>query len=75
MVTPCRPTSLTTTLILGDETKHPEEIVMMNWTEESVRAEAEYRRQQLHKLAGRRRSVEGRRSGAWNRWMPRGTRH
>ncbi|HVV24442.1 MAG TPA: hypothetical protein VHF06_33725 [Pseudonocardiaceae bacterium] len=48
---------------------------MMNWTEESVRAEAEYRRQQLHKLAGRRRSVEGRRSGAWNRWMPRGTRH
>ncbi len=46
---------------------------MMNWTDEVVRAEAEYRRTQLHKLAGPRRADGGRRARAW--WWHRTARH
>lgn len=46
---------------------------MMNWTDELVRAEADYRREQLHKLAGHRRSSG--RPAAWQRWWHRGSRH
>jgi hypothetical protein len=46
---------------------------MINWTEEAVRAEADYRREQLRKLAGRRRSATER-GGARHRWLPRALR-
>jgi hypothetical protein len=45
------------------------------WTQESVRAENEYRRQQLHKLASHRRVAGEHRTGGWHRWVPRGLRH
>lgn len=48
---------------------------MINWTEEAVRAEADYRRQQLHKLAGRRRTSGSRHGDGWYRWLPRSRRH
>jgi len=48
---------------------------MINWTDEAVRAEADYRRAQLHKMTSQRHTTERRRSGAWHRWLPRGQRH
>jgi hypothetical protein len=48
---------------------------MINWTDEAMRAEADYRRQSLHRMVAQRRSTDSRRSGAWHRWMPRGRRH
>ena len=45
---------------------------MMNWTDEIVRAEADYRREQLHKLASPRRT---RRGGGRNRWWHLALRH
>jgi hypothetical protein len=73
VLVPCGRVTLTTTLILGNEPT-AEENMMMNWTDEVVRAEADYRRQQLHKLASGRRSTSERRSGAWNRWWHLGRR-
>jgi hypothetical protein len=72
VITPCRSTTLTTTLIL--DTKNIEEDVMMNWTDEALRAEAEYRRERLHRMASHR-STSTRRTGAWHRWLNRGPRH
>lgn len=46
---------------------------MMNWTDEAVRAEADYRRQALHRMAGHRRVAGDRRQGMW-RWLGRGHR-
>lgn len=48
---------------------------MMNWTDEVVRAEADYRRHQLHKLASPRRSVSTRRASGRSRWWHLGIRH
>ena len=48
---------------------------MNNWTDEAVRAEAAYRREQLHRLASHRRSAAEHRTGAWRRWLPSGRRH
>jgi hypothetical protein len=47
---------------------------MMNWTDEALRAEAEYRRERLHRMASHR-SASARRTGAWHRWLNRGPRH
>jgi hypothetical protein len=58
--------------MLGDEPNSRGEITMMNWTDEIVRAEADYRREQLHKLASPRRA---RRSGGRNRWWHLALRH
>jgi hypothetical protein len=47
--------------------------MIMNWTEETMRAENEYRRQQLHRLAGHRRTREqpNRSSRFWG-WLRKG---
>jgi hypothetical protein len=52
-----------------------EEDVMMNWTDEALRAEAEYRRERLHRMATHHRPTGERRPGAWHRWLNRGLRH
>jgi hypothetical protein len=48
---------------------------MINWTDEALRAEADYRRQQLHRMAAHHRPTSDRRPGAWHRWLHRGLRH
>lgn len=73
VVASCGPPDLTTTVHLDAEIE--ENIMMINWTDQSMKAENEYRRQQLHRLASHRELPTGRRSGAWNRWLPRGLRH
>jgi hypothetical protein len=45
---------------------------MNMWTNDMVRAEADYRRAQLHRMASHRRQEGEGRSGAWRRWLPRG---
>lgn len=47
---------------------------MINWTDEAVRAEADYRRQALHRMVSHRRAMAGRRQGRWSRWLTRGHR-
>jgi hypothetical protein len=47
---------------------------MNMWTNEVVRAEADYRREQLHRLTSQRRATAERPSGARRRWLPRGWR-
>lgn len=50
--------------------------MMINWTDQSMKAENEYRRQQLHRLASHRAVPAARRSGGgWGRLVPRGLRH
>lgn len=48
---------------------------MNMWTQEAVQAEADYRREQLHRMTSQRRLAAGRRTGGWRRWMPAGRRH
>ncbi|HEX5114964.1 MAG TPA: hypothetical protein VFW65_07180 [Pseudonocardiaceae bacterium] len=48
---------------------------MNMWTDEAVRAEAAYRREQLHRMASHRVSAAQRRSGGWRKWLPSGRRH
>lgn len=48
---------------------------MMNWTDEAVRAEADYRRHQLHRMVSQRRTTARKGTGIWHRWLPRGQRH
>jgi hypothetical protein len=48
---------------------------MNNWTQEALRAETDYRRQQLRRLASHRRSTTNGHGSAWYRWLPRGLRH
>jgi hypothetical protein len=73
VVVPCRRASLTTTVTVDSRTT--EETVMMNWTEEAVRVESEYRRQALRRMAAQRHSGDRHRTGGWHRWLPRGLRH
>ena len=48
---------------------------MINWTDEAVRAEADYRRRQLHRMVSERHTTTRRGSGVWHRWLPRRQRH
>ena len=48
---------------------------MNMWTQETLQAETDYRRQQLRRLASHRRTPSARRSGGWYRWIARGLRH
>jgi hypothetical protein len=48
---------------------------MNMWTQETLQAETDYRRQQLRRLASHRRMPAAHRSGAWYRWVSRGLRH
>lgn len=73
MITPCEPSALRTTLILGIEAT--EEDVMTNWTDEAMKAEAAYRREQLHRMVGTRRAAgfgtSTKRDGVLHRLLPR----
>jgi hypothetical protein len=51
------------------------ESIMMNWTTEAVRAEADYRRQALHRMASHKDVTAAKRAGGWHRWLPGGRRH
>lgn len=42
---------------------------MINWTDEAVRAEADYRREALHRMVGTRKSTS--RSALWQRLIAR----
>jgi hypothetical protein len=84
VITPCRPATLTTTLVLGRKATGSsppanattEEEVMTNWTDEALRAEADYRRERLHRMATHHRVTgAARRSGGWHRLLHRGLRH
>jgi hypothetical protein len=48
--------------------------MMMNWTDEAVRAEAAYRRQALHRMVSHRQVTAGRRRGRWSRLLGRANR-
>lgn len=48
---------------------------MINWTDEAVRAEADYRRDQLRRMVSRRRATDTRTEGARHRWLPGRQRH
>jgi hypothetical protein len=53
-----------------------EETTVMNmWTQETLQAETDYRRQQLRRLASHRRMPVAHRSGNWYRWLAKGLRH
>lgn len=47
----------------------------MNWTNEAVQAEANYRREMLHRMASHKQVPAGKRVGGWHRWLPGGRRH
>ncbi len=47
---------------------------MNMWTQETLQAETDYRRQQLRRLASHRRTTAARRGG-WYRWLSKGLRH
>lgn len=72
MIAPCRRPALRTTLILGNTAT--EEDVMINWTDEAMKAEADYRRRQLHRMVAPRRSVGTRHEGVLHRLLPRRSR-
>lgn len=44
---------------------------MMNWTDEAVRAEANYRREALHRMVSRRRDTKSRGTGVFSRVLAR----
>lgn len=44
---------------------------MINWTDEAIKAEADYRRRQLHRMVAPRRSVGAKRDGVLHRLLPR----
>ena len=48
---------------------------MNMWTQETLQAETDYRRQQLRRLASHRRMPVAHRSGGWYRWLSKGLRH
>jgi hypothetical protein len=48
---------------------------MNMWTQETLRAETDYRRQQLRRLASHRTMPAARRTGSWYRWVSRGLWH
>jgi hypothetical protein len=48
---------------------------MNTWTNESLRAENDYRREQLHRLASHRSVGSGRRDKGWLRFLRRSQRH
>jgi len=48
---------------------------MNMWTQETLQAETDYRRQQLRRLASHRRMPVAHRSGGWYRWLAKGLRH
>lgn len=47
---------------------------MINWTDEAVRAEADYRRQALHRMASHRRVTANRGQSRWARLLGRAHR-
>lgn len=47
---------------------------MINWTDEAMKAEADYRRRQLHRMVAPRRSVGTRHEGVLHRLLPRRSR-
>jgi hypothetical protein len=44
---------------------------MINWTDEAMKAEADYRRQQLHRMVATRKGAGTKRDGVPHRWLPR----
>jgi hypothetical protein len=75
VVTPCTGPTLTTNLLNVSEGRKRRETVMNMWTQETLQAETDYRRQQLRRLASHRRLPAAHRSGRWYQWVARGLRH